>query len=171
MFVGEAPGQLGCNVTGIPFTRDRSGAFFQFALQQSGFEFDKVYTTNICKCSPLGNRDPGEKEIARCLPFLQEEIKKVKPKIVICLGRVASKVFLNTNSFSVVKDAGSLFPSGVDWFKEDVLVLPHPAFALRNGSKGKEQFVKEMKHAFKLYVQAKTIDTKITDARWGENEN
>lgn len=166
MFVGEAPGQKGCNVTGIPFTRDRSGRFWQFILQKTGFVFEKVYTTNICKCSPRGNRNPEEKEIDNCLPYLINEVKAVKPKIVVTLGRVASRVFLNTNSFSVVHDAGSLFPSGVNWFDGEVLVLPHPAYILRGGNKEKKEYIKEMEYVYRLYLKSKVIDTKILDVRW-----
>jgi len=70
MFVGEAPGQNGCNITGMPFTRDRSGRYFQQCLQQARFNFEEVYTTNICKCAPPGNRNPEDKEIENCLPYL-----------------------------------------------------------------------------------------------------
>lgn len=50
MFIGEAPGRFGCDVTGIPFTRDRSGEFFQKMLSAVGLDKEQVYTTNIVKC-------------------------------------------------------------------------------------------------------------------------
>ena len=166
MFVGEAPGQAGCNITGIPFTRDRSGRYFQLCLQQARFNFEEVYTTNICKCSPPGNRNPDDKEIENCLPYLKNEIKWVKPEIVVCLGRVASKIFLGTNSFSVIADEGSIQPSGVEWFKGKVIVMPHPAYILRKGKEESKRYMDEFKLIFNMWLAARKIDTKITDERW-----
>ena len=166
MFVGEAPGQNGCDMTGIPFTRDKSGKYFQHCLQQARFNFEEVYTTNICKCSPPGNRNPEDKEIENCLPYLKNEIKWVKPEIVVCLGRVACKVFLNTNRFSVVADEGSMQPSGVEWYKGKVIVMPHPAYILRKGKPENERYLQEFKYIFNIWLSAMKIDTKITDERW-----
>jgi len=166
MFVGEAPGQRGCNITGMPFTRDRSGRYFQHCLQQARFNFEEIYTTNICKCSPPGNRNPEDKEIENCLPYLIAEIEKVKPEIVVCLGRVASKVFLGTNRFSVIADEGSVQPSGVEWYKGKVIVMPHPAYILRKGVPENGRYLEEFKYIFNIYLSSLNIETKITDKRW-----
>jgi len=166
MFVGEAPGQNGCNITGMPFTHDRSGRYFQRCLQQARFNFEEVYTTNICKCSPPGNRNPTDQEIENCLPYLKKEIKHVKPEIVVALGRVASKIFLDTNKFSVIADEGSMQPSGVDWYDGKIIVMPHPAYILRKGQEESKLYMEEFKLIFNMWLSATKIDTKITDERW-----
>lgn len=166
MFVGEAPGQVGCNITGMPFTRDRSGRYFQQCLQQARFNFEEIYTTNICKCSPPGNRNPEDKEIENCLPYLINEIDMVEPEIIVCLGRVASKVFLNTNRFSVIADRGSMQDAGVEWYKGKIIIMPHPAYILRGGAVESKLYMEEFKLIFNMWLSARKIDTKITDERW-----
>lgn len=97
MFVGICPGNHlmlgGADSTGIPFKGDASGNVFGMLLEKLNIAREDVYTTNLVKCRPstmnrLYNRPPTQEEIDNCKPFLYEEIGYVKPKLIICLGKV-----------------------------------------------------------------------------------
>jgi uracil-DNA glycosylase len=91
MFVGIAPGRLGGDRTGIPFTGDRSGRLLRRMIERSGLE--RVFITNLVRCNPRDsagrNRDPDADEIAQCREHLRAEFAIARPRIVACLGRIA----------------------------------------------------------------------------------
>jgi len=101
LFVGEAPGYKGADVTGVPFTRDRSGVRFQRMLIALGLsaetdprvELPQVtcFVTNVVRCNPPANRAPSRAEIANCLPYLWQEMTLVQPDIVVPVGGVAAQ--------------------------------------------------------------------------------
>jgi len=92
-FIGEAPGKYGCGTTGIPFTRDRSGEYFQRVLREElGLNFSDIWITNIVKCCPLDNRTPTDEERFNCFPYLALELSIIQPFLVVPLGLSASKV-------------------------------------------------------------------------------
>ena len=139
--IGEAPGRLGANVTGVPFTKDRSGVFLQKMLCKIGLnesdpeciqpKLKGVYITNIVKCNPQTengtNRSPKNEEISNCMNYLENELEIVKPKIVISLGLPASKLILG-NDFN-----GKNFGKIIKKQRFSVLPLWHPAFVIRGG--------------------------------------
>jgi uracil-DNA glycosylase len=90
-FVGIAPGRLGGDRTGIPFSGDRSGNLLRRMIKRSGLE--RVFITNLVRCNPRDaagrNRDPTADEIAQCREHLWAEFSIVRPRIVACLGRMA----------------------------------------------------------------------------------
>jgi uracil-DNA glycosylase family 4 len=90
-FVGIAPGRLGGDRTGIPFSGDRSGELLRRMIHESGLR--RVFITNLVRCSPRDdggrNRDPDAEEIANCRDHLEAELTLVRPRIVACLGRIA----------------------------------------------------------------------------------
>jgi len=90
-FVGIAPGRLGGDRTGIPFSGDRSGDLLRRMIKRSGLE--RVFITNLVRCNPRDaagrNRDPTADEIAQCREHLRAELSIVRPRIVACLGRMA----------------------------------------------------------------------------------
>ena len=90
-FVGLAPGRLGADRTGIPFSGDRSGGLLREMIARAGI--GRVFITNLVRCNPRDaggrNRDPKRREIANCREFLTAELACAKPEIVVCLGRVA----------------------------------------------------------------------------------
>jgi uracil-DNA glycosylase family 4 len=90
-FVGIAPGRLGGDRTGIPFSGDRSGELLRRMILESGLR--RVFITNLVRCSPRDeggrNRDPAAEEIANCRDHLEAELALVRPRIVACLGRIA----------------------------------------------------------------------------------
>ena len=132
MFIGEAPGRFGCDVTGIPFTQDASGMLFQSALSQAGWSMEDVYTTNIVKCCPLNNRTPTEFEIDQCSSYLEYEIEKIKPIVTVLLGSVVMKYF-----FPKAKSVTANWNRELKLDKYNYttfIILPHPAYIVRNKS-------------------------------------
>lgn len=90
-FVGLAPGRFGGDRTGIPFDGDRSGELLRRMIRQAGLR--RVFITNLVRCNPRDergrNRDPGAGEIANCRKHLIDELALVRPRLVVCLGRIA----------------------------------------------------------------------------------
>jgi DNA polymerase len=101
LFVGEAPGYKGADLTAVPFTRDRSGVRLQRILIELGLsdEVDpraelprlRCFVTNVVRCNPPANRTPTAAEIARCLPYLWQEIDIIQPEILVPIGNVAAR--------------------------------------------------------------------------------
>lgn len=91
MFVGIAPGRFGGDRTGVPFSGDRSGAMLRRMLARAGLA--SVFITNLVRCNPRDargrNRDPERTEIANCRSHLEAEIAIVRPRVIVCLGRIA----------------------------------------------------------------------------------
>ena len=101
LFVGEAPGYKGADLTGVPFTRDRSGVRFQQMLIALGLSAETdprvehprltCFVTNVVRCNPPANRAPSREEVANCLPYLWQELAIVQPDIVVPVGGVAAQ--------------------------------------------------------------------------------
>ena len=90
LFVGEGPG-ANEDEQGLPFV-GRSGKLLDSYLEAVDLSRDKnVFIANIVKCRPPQNRDPLPAESAACMPWLREQFKLLRPKIVVCLGRVAAQ--------------------------------------------------------------------------------
>lgn len=109
-FVGLAPGRLGADNTGIPFTKDSSGKLFQLALSSSGISMEpngliqdedvvKAYVTNLVKCNPKdsngNNRYPSQIEIENCINYLNIEMSSIHFDIIVPLGKLATENILN----------------------------------------------------------------------------
>ncbi len=99
--VGLAPGAHGSNRTGRQFTGDASGGFLFPALhraglasqpesisREDGLQLRGLYLTAACRCVPPANK-PSPLEILNCLPYLEEEIRMLSPRVIVCLGRIA----------------------------------------------------------------------------------
>ena len=91
MFVGIAPGRFGGDITGVPFSGDRSGKLLRAMIAKSGIE--DAFITNLVRCNPRDergrNRDPLVEEIDNCRKHLEAEIAMVQPRIIVCLGAMA----------------------------------------------------------------------------------
>lgn len=125
LFVGEGPGQQE-DLTGLPFV-GRSGKLLDELLQEINLSREKIYIANIVKCRPPGNRDPLPEEIAACINYLRWQFKIIKPKIMICVGRIAAQKIIKTD-FRVTQEHGK-------WFNKkniDIMGTFHPAALLRN---------------------------------------
>jgi len=125
LLIGEAPG-ADEDKQGIPFV-GRAGKLLTDILKAVNFEREEVYIANILKCRPPNNRDPLPSEREVCKPYLFRQIELIKPKLILCLGKVASNVLLNTND-SLTKLRSEVHEvHGVN-----VMVTYHPAALLRN---------------------------------------
>lgn len=126
MFVGEGPGQSE-DEQGLPFV-GRSGQLLDKYLLAIDLARDKnCYIANIVKCRPPQNRDPLPEESESCMPWLREQFKIIRPKIVVCLGRVAAQHMIDP-AFSITRQHGQFID------KNGVLFMAtfHPAALLRN---------------------------------------
>jgi len=123
MFVGEGPGETE-DKFGRPFI-GKAGQLLEKIIEKMGYSRETVFIGNIVKCRPPNNRDPQKDEVEACLPFLEDQIKILKPKVIVCLGKVALNNLLNTN-YPISKVRGQLFKF------MDIPVIPtyHPAFIL-----------------------------------------
>ncbi len=125
LLIGEAPGAEE-DKQGIPFV-GRAGKLLTDILKAINFEREDVYIANILKCRPPNNRDPLPSEREICKPYLFKQIELIKPKIILCLGRIASNVLLNKNE-SLTKLRSQVFE--IDKIK--IMATYHPAALLRN---------------------------------------
>ncbi|OQY22397.1 MAG: uracil-DNA glycosylase [Anaerolineaceae bacterium 4572_32.1] len=126
MFIGEAPG-FHENQQGIPFV-GAAGRFLDELLAKINLQRQNVFIANVVKCRPPGNRDPEPEEIAACRPYLDRQIKVIKPKMVITLGRFSmARYFPNANISQI---------HGQPRKMEGVIYYPmyHPAAALHQPS-------------------------------------
>ena len=91
MFIGIAPGRFGGDITGIPFSGDRSGNLLRAMIARTHIE--GVFITNLVRCNPRDergrNRDPRADEIDKCRRHLDAEIAIVRPRTIVCLGAIA----------------------------------------------------------------------------------
>ena len=126
MFIGEGPGQNE-DEQGLPFV-GRSGKLLDQYLEAVDLSREKnVFIANIVKCRPPQNRDPLPEEWDACLPWLREQFRMIRPKIVVCLGRIAAQRLIDPK-FSVTRDHGLFFEKNGVWF----MATLHPAALLRN---------------------------------------
>ena len=101
MFVGEAPGRNE-DEQGLPFV-GAAGKNLDNLLNKVGLSLDNVYIANILKCRPPENRDPLPEEIRAHTPWLIEQIKQIKPKVICSLGNYSTKFFLAKGNIDEMK--------------------------------------------------------------------
>ncbi|MGA7269719.1 MAG: uracil-DNA glycosylase [Acidimicrobiia bacterium] len=129
MFVGEAPGRNE-DLQGEPFV-GRAGQLLDQLLAEIGIDRQSVYIANVLKCRPPNNRDPLPDEIECCKGYLREQIRLIRPRVVVTLGNFATKLLLRTST-GITRLRGRSYP----WWLESTLVPTfHPAAALRGGDR------------------------------------
>lgn len=89
MMIGEAPGGREDEL-GRPFV-GRAGTILTSLLSSIGLSREHVFITSIVKCRPPGNRDPKEDEIAACHPYLERQMTKVRPAVIVPIGRFSAQ--------------------------------------------------------------------------------
>ncbi len=127
MFVGEGPG-ADEDRRGEPFV-GRAGQLLDRMLAAAGLHRSRVYIANIVKCRPPGNRDPHGDEAGACRAYLQRQIELVRPRLMVCLGRVPASNLLNTAE-SVGRLRGRFHRYGAAGVP--LLVTYHPSYYLRS---------------------------------------
>lgn len=137
MFVGEAPGEQE-DLSGIPFV-GRAGQLLDKFLYAVDIERKDVYIANILKCRPPKNRDPLPEEEDACIGYLREQVRLIKPKLIVCLGRISAMRLIKPD-FKITKEHGV-------WFEKGNFLMTavyHPAALLRDPRK-KEEMLEDMK--------------------------
>lgn len=125
MFVGEGPG-ADEDEQGVPFV-GRAGQLLTKMIEAMGLKRDAVYIANVVKCRPPNNRNPEPDEIESCMPFLENQIRLVHPRVVVCLGKFAAQTVLKTD-ITISKLRGHFYKHG-DF---DIMPTFHPSYLLRN---------------------------------------
>ncbi len=123
--VGEAPG-ADEDEQGEPFV-GRAGQLLNKILEAIHFKREDVYICNILKCRPPNNREPQADEIEQCEPYLWKQLEIIRPKMILCAGRVAGQALLRTNA-SLTSLRGTVH----DYRGIPLMVTYHPAALLRN---------------------------------------
>jgi len=161
MLIGEGPGGEE-DLQGLPFV-GRAGQLLTKIFESVNIDREKeVYITNIVKCRPPGNRTPVSKEVEACNPYLEAQIREIKPKIILLAGSPATKAVLKIDK-PITKVRGK-------WHKipgTDISAMPifHPSYLLRNQAKAKgspkwltwEDF-KEVKNALDYFKKVKELE-------------
>lgn len=128
MFIGEAPGRLGADNSGIPFHGDKSGHNFEELLEVAKINRSKIFVTNAVLCNPKdedgNNSTPTKIEIQNCAFHLAEQIRIINPKIVVTLGATALESTRFTSSHSLV--LRNDVRTSNKWFNRILIPLYHP---------------------------------------------
>jgi DNA polymerase len=127
MFVGEGPGEEE-DRTGRPFV-GAAGRYLDKWIPAIGLRREECFIANVVKCRPPRNREPHPEEIAACLPYLQRQIRAVKPRAICCLGRIAAHTLLQTTA-----SLGALRGKAHTWQGIPLVVTYHPSAVLRDTS-------------------------------------
>ena len=154
MLIGEAPG-ADEDIQGLPFV-GRAGQLLTKILESVDIKRpDDIYIANTVKCRPPDNRAPLPKEQEACRPYLEAQIKFVKPKIILLAGAPAVKAILKSDEpMTKIRGQWTKLPG------TEIAVMPlfHPAYLLRNPSKEKGkpkwltwQDMLEVKHALEFH--------------------
>ena len=145
MLVGEQPGDYE-DVAGKPFVGP-AGKIMDQALEEAGIDRSKVYVTNAVKhfkWEPRGKRrihqKPNSREIAACRPWLEAELRIVKPKLVVAMGATAAQTIFGP-SFRVTRERGKVLSSKL---APRVLATVHPSSLLRQPDEASRE--REYKH-------------------------
>ena len=128
MFIGEGPGENE-DLQGEPFV-GRGGKLLDKMLYSVDLSREEnIYIANIVKCRPPKNRDPKPEEQVACTDWLRNQYKLINPKIIVCLGRIASAKIIKPD-IKITKEHGIFFE------KNGIIMMPtlHPAALLRNPS-------------------------------------
>ena len=133
LFIGEAPG-ANEDIQGEPFV-GRGGKLLDDMLAMIGLHRKDVYITNSVKCRPPENRDPLNTEKDACRGYLREQVRLMRPKIIVCLGRISAMELIKPD-FKISQEHGQFF----DRNGTLMMALFHPAALLRDPRRKPETF-------------------------------
>jgi len=128
LFIAEAPGENE-DKDGIPFT-GRSGKLFDQLLSEIEMNREQIYLTNIVKCHPPKNRDPKPEEQEACILYLKYETLLLRPKMLVCLGRIAAQRIIRSD-YRITKEHGTFLLRKQVW----LTAVYHPSAVLRDETK------------------------------------
>ena len=157
MFVGEAPGHNE-DLQGEPFV-GAAGHLLDGLLGEIGIERSDVYIANVLKCRPPGNRDPRPDEIEACKGYLREQIRMIRPEVVVTLGNFATRLLLRTET-GITRLRGQAHSW---WLGATLVPTFHPAAALRGGDRVKAQMREDFTLVSNLLARSE-VDAGMTEA-------
>lgn len=134
MFIGEAPGEQE-DLRGAPFV-GAAGKLLDSFFEAVGITRQEIYIANILKCRPPRNRDPLPAEQEACIEYLYNQIKLIKPKIIVCLGRISAQKLIRPE-LKITADHGK-------WYRKGPYLMTavyHPALLLRDPNRKKEMYL------------------------------
>ena len=144
MFIGEAPGYTEDRLS-KPFI-GKAGQMLEQFLDNCNFTRDThYYITNVVKCRPVSNRTPYPDEISACLPYLEQEIAEVQPKIVVLLGNTALKAMFANPRLKVSLSRGIWLGKN-----KNIMCTYHPSHLIRNSLN--EELLLQVVDDFKMLV-------------------
>lgn len=133
MFIGEGPGEQE-DRTGRPFV-GRAGQLLDDMLAMIDLKREKVFIGNMVKCRPPQNRDPLNIEQEACIGYLHNQVALLKPKIIVCLGRIAAMKLIKED-FKITREHGQWIEKAGVW----MMAMYHPSALLRDPRKRPESF-------------------------------
>ena len=146
MFIGEGPGEQE-DLQGEPFV-GRAGKLLDDMLELIDLDRSKIYIANMVKCRPPKNRDPLPEEQAACGEWLERQIALIRPKIIVCLGRIAAMKYIRED-FKISREHGQwTIKNGIM-----TMAIMHPAALLRDPRRRPEAFedLKVLQQAIRDY--------------------
>ena len=133
VFVGEGPGEQE-DLQGLPFV-GAAGKLLDDMLRIIDLDRSNCYIANIVKCRPPFNRDPSLDEQNACIGYLKQQLALLRPRVVVCLGRIAAKQLLNPD-FRITDQHGQWYCKEGVW----MTAIYHPSALLRDPNKRPETF-------------------------------
>ena len=126
LVIGEGPGHDE-DIQGLPFV-GKAGILLDKMLNAIDLDRNKnCYIANVVKCRPPENRNPSPQEMDACFSFLQTQIHILKPKMILCMGKIAIEKLMN-QSISITQSHGQFF----EYNSIPVMPTYHPSALLRN---------------------------------------
>lgn len=114
MLIAEAPGKWE-DSKGVPLI-GKTGEETDWLLARHGIQRSDIYVTNVVKCRPKDNKDPKPHQLDACIPWLEEELRMVQPKLVISMGRFSTRYF--------IPDANMEMVNGIPFQMPDFTLIP-----------------------------------------------
>jgi len=134
MFVGEGPGEQE-DLRGEPFVGPAGKLLDDMLCIIDLDRRSNCYIGNIVKCRPPKNRDPLETEQDACIGYLRNQVALIKPKIIVCLGRIAAKRLIDPD-YRITRQHGQWIQRNGVW----MTAIYHPSALLRDVSKRPDTF-------------------------------
>ena len=134
LFVWEGPGEQE-DLRGEPFVGPAGKLLDDMLSIIDLYRGENCYICNIVKCRPPHNRDPLETEQDACIGYLRNQVALVKPKIIVCLGRIAAKRLIDPD-YRITRQHGQWVEKGGFW----MTAIYHPSALMRDVTKRPETF-------------------------------
>jgi DNA polymerase len=148
LFVGEAPG-ADEDEKGLPFVGKAGQLLTKIIESTKTWKREEVFICNVLKCRPPGNRTPLPEEVEQCRPYLEEQIRIIRPKLIMALGASAAQALLKTKD-----SVGKLRNKWHEFEGVPLRVTYHPAALLRFDGYKKDVW-EDMKELTAKYQQIK----------------